>query len=407
MLDLGRSLVAVGRAQSRRRGGRRRRATPRLRAPGSPRSPRVAAGLERLGLGRGDRLLMVLQNRIEMATPALGLPTRRHRRDAAQLARQGGGGRLLPRRRRGQGGGVRAGLGRSGRRRGTGRRAAAHRGRRRARHGLLRRARRRAARRRRRAPDAEDMSLMLYTSGTTGRPKGVPRRHRAERAAAVAHVAQNLYARGERTLGVMPLYHTMGVRSLLAMALIDGCFVCQPRFDAGRGARPHRARAGDQSLSRADALSRSAGARRVSRAPISAPAASSASPARRCRTGCCGASPTASGPTSSSTITAHPRSTPSPSSRTPRESRARPARPGSTSASASSSSAPSIPRRAARPARKAQIIAELSSDEAFEGYWRRPDADARALQRRLVLHRRHRLFRCATATSSSPAGSTT
>src|SRR5262249_46960386 len=62
----------------------------------------------------------------------------------------------------------------------------------------------------------EDLSLLLYTSGTTGRPKGVPRRHRAERAAALAHVAQNLYARGERTLGVMPLYHTMGVRSLLA-----------------------------------------------------------------------------------------------------------------------------------------------------------------------------------------------
>ena len=58
---------------------------------------------------------------------------------------------------------------------------------------------------------AEDWSLMLYTSGTTSRPKGVPRRHRMERAAAIAHVAQNLYRRGERTLGVMPLYHTMGV----------------------------------------------------------------------------------------------------------------------------------------------------------------------------------------------------
>src|SRR5262249_14030129 len=73
-------------------------------------------------------------------------------------------------------------------------------------------------------------SVMLYTSGTTARPKGVPRRHRAERAAAVAHVAQNLYAQGERTLGVMPLYHTMGVRSLLAMSLVGGCFVCLPRF---------------------------------------------------------------------------------------------------------------------------------------------------------------------------------
>ncbi|MDE1933451.1 AMP-binding protein [Bradyrhizobium sp.] len=78
----------------------------------------------------------------------------------------------------------------------------------------------------------EDWSVMLYTSGTTSRPKGVPRRHRAERAAGVAHVAQNLYRRGERTLGVMPLYHTMGVRSLIAMSLIGGTFVCLPRYDA-------------------------------------------------------------------------------------------------------------------------------------------------------------------------------
>ncbi|MDH3692378.1 MAG: AMP-binding protein [Gammaproteobacteria bacterium] len=81
---------------------------------------------------------------------------------------------------------------------------------------------------------ADDISLMLYTSGTTGRGKGVPRRHRAERAAAVAHVAQNQYGYAETTLGVMPLYHTMGVRSLLSMALINGCFVCLPQFDASK-----------------------------------------------------------------------------------------------------------------------------------------------------------------------------
>ena len=34
---------------------------------------------------------------------------------------------------------------------------------------------------------ANDWSLMLYTSGTTGKPKGVPRRQRAERIAALAH----------------------------------------------------------------------------------------------------------------------------------------------------------------------------------------------------------------------------
>ena len=75
---------------------------------------------------------------------------------------------------------------------------------------------------------------MLYTSGTTGRGKGVPRSQGAERAAALAHVAQNQYARGEVTLRVMPLYHTMGVRSLLAMALVSGTFVCLPKVDTAR-----------------------------------------------------------------------------------------------------------------------------------------------------------------------------
>ncbi|MCF7701532.1 AMP-binding protein [Loktanella sp. M215] len=78
---------------------------------------------------------------------------------------------------------------------------------------------------------ADDLSVMLYTSGTTSRPKGVPRRHRAERAAAIAHVAQNMYHHGERTLGVMPLYHTMGIRSLLSASVIGGAFICLPRFD--------------------------------------------------------------------------------------------------------------------------------------------------------------------------------
>ncbi|HEY4862541.1 MAG TPA: AMP-binding protein [Xanthobacteraceae bacterium] len=81
---------------------------------------------------------------------------------------------------------------------------------------------------------ADARSVMLYTSGTTAKPKGVPRRQRAERAAALAHVAQNLYRQHECTLGAMPLYHTMGVRSLLAMSLIGGVFVCLPRFDAAR-----------------------------------------------------------------------------------------------------------------------------------------------------------------------------
>ena len=122
---------------------------------------------------------------------------------------------------------------------------------------------------------------MLYTSGTTARPKGVPRRHRAERAAAVAHVAQNLYRRGERTLGVMPLYHTMGVRSLLAMSLIDGTFVCLPRFDVARALRADRRRARSPIsiwCRRSITISCTI---RASPRPMSARCASSALPARR------------------------------------------------------------------------------------------------------------------------------
>ena len=81
-----------------------------------------------------------------------------------------------------------------------------------------------------------DVSIMLYTSGTTGRPKGVPRTHGNERSAALAHVIQSRNARGDRTLAVMPLYHTMGVRSMIAMALLNGCLVCLPDWNPAAAA---------------------------------------------------------------------------------------------------------------------------------------------------------------------------
>ncbi len=85
------------------------------------------------------------------------------------------------------------------------------------------------------APDLDraddEVSLMLYTSGTTGNPKGVPRSGRAERSAAYAHVIQCRYVEGESTLGVMPLYHTMGQRSMLAMAVVGGALHLLPDWD--------------------------------------------------------------------------------------------------------------------------------------------------------------------------------
>jgi 2-furoate---CoA ligase len=80
------------------------------------------------------------------------------------------------------------------------------------------------------APDDGAMCLMLYTSGTTGRPKGVPRSHRAELAAGVSQVAHHLYRMGESSLCVMPMFHTMGVRKMLATTLVGGKLVCMPDY---------------------------------------------------------------------------------------------------------------------------------------------------------------------------------
>jgi 2-furoate---CoA ligase len=85
-----------------------------------------------------------------------------------------------------------------------------------------------------RVPAEGDLSLILYTSGTTGRPKGVPRTHRNHAAGALAHVLQCGYEWGERTLGVMPLYHTMGIHSLTSMAAVNGAFVCQRDWSAAQ-----------------------------------------------------------------------------------------------------------------------------------------------------------------------------
>jgi len=227
--------------------------------------------------------------------------------------------------------------------------------------------------------NAEDLSLLLYTSGTTGRPKGVPRRHRAERAAALAHVAQNLYRRGERTLGAMPLYHTMGVRSLLAMALVDGCFVCLPRFDA---AQALGLIAGERIttlylvptlyhdlIGHADfAMTDVSSAKKLG-------FAGAAMPDGLLRRVAAAFRPELFvnhyGSSEIYTFTVEPNAAGKPGSagKAGVNKRVRVVRLGAAD-----------PDALAAPGEEGEIIMDIDSDEAFEGYWRRPDADARALR---------------------------
>jgi 2-furoate---CoA ligase len=225
---------------------------------------------------------------------------------------------------------------------------------------------------------AEAWSIMLYTSGTTSRPKGVPRRHRAERAAGIAHVAQNLYRRGERTLGVMPLYHTMGVRSLIAMSLIGGTFVCLPRYDAQR----------------ALALIETENITNLYLVPtlyhdlVHAREFASADVSSVRKLGFAGASMTDGllkalneafrpdlfvnhyGSSEIYTFTIDQDA---------------PAKPGSAGRAGINQEIRVVKLNAtsaadlAQPHEEGEIVALLAGDESFEGYWRRPDADARSL----------------------------
>jgi 2-furoate---CoA ligase len=63
----------------------------------------------------------------------------------------------------------------------------------------------------------------------------VPRTHRNHVAGALAQALQCGWTWGERTLGVMPLYHTMGIHALTGVAAVNGCFVCQPAWSAAGG----------------------------------------------------------------------------------------------------------------------------------------------------------------------------
>jgi malonyl-CoA/methylmalonyl-CoA synthetase len=81
--------------------------------------------------------------------------------------------------------------------------------------------------------DEARRAMIVYTSGTTGRPKGAVTTHAGLRAQVTALVEAWGWTADDRILLVLPLHHVHGIVNVLACALWSGA-VCEilPRFDA-------------------------------------------------------------------------------------------------------------------------------------------------------------------------------
>lgn len=82
---------------------------------------------------------------------------------------------------------------------------------------------------------ADDIALLLHTSGTTARPKLVPLTQRNLLCSAHNIGATLALSSADRCLNIMPLFHIHGlVAALLASLAAGGSVVCTPGFDAAR-----------------------------------------------------------------------------------------------------------------------------------------------------------------------------
>jgi acyl-CoA synthetase (AMP-forming)/AMP-acid ligase II len=83
------------------------------------------------------------------------------------------------------------------------------------------------------SPSADDIAMILHTSGTTSRPKRVPIRHRNLIASAQNIIGAYSLTPDDITLCLMPLFHIHGlVGCLLATLASGGTLVCPNGFNA-------------------------------------------------------------------------------------------------------------------------------------------------------------------------------
>jgi oxalate---CoA ligase len=83
------------------------------------------------------------------------------------------------------------------------------------------------------APSPDDVALLMYTSGTTGQPKGVPLTHGNVLCSAVNIASHYALKPVDRSLVVMPLFHGHGlIGAALSTLASGGALIVPPRFSA-------------------------------------------------------------------------------------------------------------------------------------------------------------------------------